>query len=142
MFSLPSPAWVGASTNTGSAALTVSVADPSALTASDYSLRYDGANWTVTRLSDSTVQTFAALPQTVDGVTFAVASGTAAAGDSFLVQPTRYAARDVAMLISDPAKVAAAAPISAGATAANTGSGTITPGAVNAAYLSSPLASK
>jgi flagellar hook-associated protein 1 FlgK len=141
MFSVPSPTWVGASTNTGSAALAVSVADPSALTASDYSLRYDGANWTVTRLSDASVQTFATLPQTVDGVTFAVSGGAPAAGDSFLVQPTRYAARDVAMLIGDPAKVAAAAPILASATVANAGSGTITPGAVNAAYLSSPLAS-
>jgi flagellar hook-associated protein 1 FlgK len=139
VFSAPAPTWYGAATNTGSAALSVAIAGTSALTASDYRLAYDGANWTVTRLADATTQTFATLPQTVDGVTFAVASGAAAAGDSFLVQPTRYAARDLAMLITDPGKIAAAAPIVTATAAANTGSGTITAGAVNAAYLAAPL---
>ena len=141
VFSTPSPAWVANATNTGTAALAVSIANAGALTASDYRVRYDGANWTVTRLSDNTTQSFATLPQTVDGVTFNVASGAAAAGDSFLVQPTRFAARDIAFLITDPAKVAAAAPILASAPGTNTGSGTITPGSVTAAYLASPIAS-
>jgi len=141
VFSTAAPGWAANATNAGSAALGVSIADANALTASDYTLRYDGASWSVTRHSDNTTQTFATLPQTVDGVSFAVASGTVAAGDSFLVQPTRYAARDIAMLIVDPAKVAAATPILASASGTNTGSATVTPGSVSAAYLASPLAS-
>ncbi len=140
VFSTPVPVASAATTNTGSATLSAAIADAGALTASDYELRYDGAQWTLTRLADDTTQTFATLPQTVDGVTFAVASGSAAAGDSFLVQPTRYAARDLALLISDPAKVAAAAPIRTAAGSANSGSGSISAGSVTAAYLAAPLA--
>lgn len=138
-FSVPQPAWSGASTNTGNAVLAPAIANPGALAVSDYALRFDGANWTVTRLSDNTMQTFATLPQTVDGVTFAVASGAPAAGDSYLIQPTRYAARDLVALITDPAKLAAAAPVRTALGASNTGSGTISSGAVDAAYLASPL---
>lgn len=138
-FSVPTPSWVANATNTGTAALGVSIADAGALTASDYRVRYDGANWTITRLADDTTQTFATLPQTVDGVSFDVASGSAAAGDSFLVQPTRFAARDIAVLVTDPAKVAAAAPILASVAGSNTGSGAITQGIVDAAYLATPL---
>jgi flagellar hook-associated protein 1 FlgK len=127
-------------TNSGNAALAVSIANAGALAASDYELRYDGSNWTVTRLSDAAVQTFAALPQTVDGVTFGIASGSAAAGDSFLVQPTRFAARDVSVSITDTAKIAAAAPIRTATGIANTGTGTISAGSVNAAF-TPPLAS-
>lgn len=139
VFNVPSPAWSSTSTNTGNAALAPAIANAGALTASDYVLRYDGASWTVTRLSDNTTQAFATLPQTVDGVTFAVASGAPAAGDSYLIQPTRYASRDLAMLFADPAKLAAAAPIRTAPGMSNTGSGAISSGSVSAAYLASPL---
>ena len=138
IFSVPVPTWVSTSTNTGSAVLAPTITNPGALAASDYALRFDGSNWTVTRLSDNTTQTFATLPQTVDGVTFAVSSGAAAAGDSFLVQPTRYAARDIAVVIADPAKLAAAAPIRTSLGTSNTGSGAISSGSVMQAYLASP----
>src|SRR5688500_119622 len=139
VFSVPLPSWVSSSTNTGNAVLAPTIANPGALAASDYALRFDGSNWTVTRLSDNTMQTFATFPQTVDGVTFAVASGAAAAGDSFLVQPTRYAARDIAVVIADPARLAAAAPIRTSLGTSNTGSGAISSGSVTQAYLASPL---
>ena len=140
VFSVPAPTWSSNANNTGSAVIAPTVADASALTASDYELRFTGGNWTVTRLSDNTAQTFASLPQTVDGVTFAVSGGAPAAGDSFLVQPTRYAARDLAMLLSDPARIAAAAPVRTSLGATNTGNATISGGAVSTAYLASPLA--
>lgn len=140
-FSVPAPATTAATTNTGSATLSASVTSAAALTTSDYEVRFDGSNWTVKRLADGTSQSFATLPQTVDGVAIAVASGSAAAGDAFLVQPTRYAARDLATLVSDPAKIAAAAPIRTAAGALNTGTGTISAGSVTPAWLASPLAS-
>ncbi len=139
VFSVPAPTWSSNANNTGSAVLAPTVVSASALAASDYELRFTGGNWTVTRLSDNTTQTFATLPQTVDGVTFAVSGGAAAAGDSFLVQPTRYTARDLTMLIGDPARIAAAAPIRTSLGTTNTGNATISGGSVTAAYLASPL---
>ena len=107
-FTVPSPV-VGANTgNTGTAAIGASISNANALTTSDYTLRYDGANYTLTRLSDNTVTTFATFPQTVDGVDLNLASGAAAAGDSFLIRPTVNGASGLGVAITDPAKFAAA----------------------------------
>ena len=139
-FNVPTPFVQPDTGNSGTAVLSASIVSTSALTASDYRVDYDGSNYTLTRLSDNSVQTFASLPQTVDGVTIGVASGALAAGDSFLVQPTRYAARDIGLAISDPAKIAAAAPIRTSATVANAGTGTISSGSIASAYWLTPLA--
>lgn len=95
--------------NTGSGAIAASISNVNALTTSDYSLLYDGANYTLIRLSDNTATTFAGFPQTVDGVTLNLASGTPAAGDSFLIRPTAHGASSFAVAISDPRQLAAAA---------------------------------
>jgi flagellar hook-associated protein 1 FlgK len=130
-FVAPAVGVISKSSNTGNAVIGASVASASALTTSDYRLTYTGANYTLTRLSDNTITTYATLPQTVDGVTIALASGAAASGDSFLIQPTRNAARDIAMNLTDPAAIAAAAPIRTLAAGANTGGATISAGTVN-----------
>jgi len=96
------------SNNTGSATLTASISNVNALTTSDYRLQFDGTNYTVTRLSDNTPTTFAAFPQTIDGVTLNLTAG-AAAGDSFLIRPTVNGASGFGVAITDPAKIAAAA---------------------------------
>jgi flagellar hook-associated protein 1 FlgK len=131
LFALGAPQVLPSSANTGAATVSAAVASYSALTTSDYRVRYDGANYTITRLSDGVAQTFAALPQTVDGVTFSIA-GVPAANDSFLVQPTRTGARDFAVLVNDTNRVAAAAPIRTASSANNRGSATISAGTVNA----------
>jgi flagellar hook-associated protein 1 FlgK len=81
------------------------------LTNSDYELVYDGGNlWTLTRLSDgySFPQFNDTLPiPTMDGFDLSFA-GAAVAGDSFLVQPTRLAARGMEFLINNPNELAAA----------------------------------
>lgn len=130
-FAEPQPAVIARGSNTGSAVIGAALADPSALTTSSYRLSYDGANYRLTRLSDNVSTTYATLPQTVDGITFSLASGTAAAGDAFLIEPTRYAARDIGMALTDTAKVAAAAPIRSAAALGNTGSAAISAGSVN-----------
>jgi flagellar hook-associated protein 1 FlgK len=111
--------------NTGNASVTASITNYGALTTSDYKLAFDGTNYTVTKLSDKTQQTFAGLPQTVDGVTIDIPSGAMAAGDSFLIQPTRAGASAFSSLVTDPARVAAALPMRASVANANTGSGTM-----------------
>ena len=130
-FAAPAPVVIGKSTNAGTATVTASVSNVSALTTSDYRLTYTGANYTVTRLSDNTTTTYAVLPQTVDGVTITLAAGVAAASDSFLIQPTRDAASNMAMSLADPGQIAAAAPMRTNAALANIGSGAISAGAVN-----------
>lgn len=132
--------------NTGTASVTAAITNVSALTTSDYQLRFDGASYTMTRLSDNVVTHLGAtlLPApTVDGVTVNLASGVMAAGDGFLIRPTANAARDIALLTTDPAKLAAAAPMRTSAALANIGSAKISAGSVNAppldAALQSPL---
>ena len=133
LFTLASPVVTANSNNTGSATVTASISDAGALTTSDYSLQFDGTNYSLTRLSANTTTTFApaALPKTVDGVTLNVSTAPAA-GDSFLIRPTVNGASGIGLAFSDPALLAAASPIRTAAAAANTGSATISGGSVNA----------
>jgi len=120
--------------NGGTAAIGVAVASAANLTTSDYRLTANGGgNYTLVRLSDSTtVFSATALPQTVDGLTISLASGAANAGDSFLIQPTRAAAHDIAVALTDARSIAAAAPIRTAASNGNSGTGAIGAGSVNA----------
>ena len=108
-FRIPLVAVLGAPENTGTAVIAAERGEIGALSASDYRLRLNAGTWTLTRLSDNTRTSFTGLPHTVDGITLRLASGAAAGGDAFLIQPTRNGARDIAVLISDPARIAAAA---------------------------------
>ena len=127
--------------SSSAATLTASVSNVNALTTSDYRLDFDGTNYTLTRLSDNSVISsvlFAAFPQTIasEGLTLTLTAG-AVAGDSFLIQPTRTAARDISVAVTDPMRVALAAPIrTAEATNAsglptNLGAGKISAGSVS-----------
>lgn len=114
------------------------IADPSALTQSDYSVSYDGSNYTITRLSDKKPFPVTPFPQTgpqvVDGVAFTV-TGSASAGDSFLVRPTINGASDFSMVVNERNSIAAAAPISTSVPLSNKGTATISEGNIDAAYL-------
>ena len=119
-------------------AVGATISDPTKLTTSDYKLAFDGSNFTVTRLSDNqktVINPFPqTVPQTIDGIDFSV-SGSAATGDSFLVQPTINGASHLTLAITDPAKIASAAPISTGAPLTNTGTAKIGEGSVDSNYL-------
>jgi flagellar hook-associated protein 1 FlgK len=130
-FNVPAPQVHGSSINTGSGNLAATVSDYSALTNSDYQVAYDGSNYVVTRLSDNVQTTYASLPQTLDGLTLSLASGVPATGDRFLVQPTRGGAANFSVAISNPAQIAAGAPIRTGAASANRGDGMVSAGTVD-----------
>ena len=121
--------------NAGSGAVTATIVAGSIgnLSTSDYRLTYNGgANYTLTRLSDNVVLVNAApLPASVDGFSIAI-GGAAVAGDSFLIQPTRNGAGSLALAVTDPRSVAAAAPIRTAAALGNTGTASVSPGTVNA----------
>ena len=116
--------------NAGAGAPSVTIADVSKLTTSDYQLKFNGGtSYTLLRLSDNTTTNYASMPQTVDGMTITASALTA--GDSFLIRPTANGARDIALATNDTAKIAAAAPMRT-AVGVKTGTGTISSGTVNA----------
>jgi flagellar hook-associated protein 1 FlgK len=122
MFTLPAPQVSPASGNTGSATINATIADVGSLLASDYTLRYDGSAWSV-RTSGGTPVTAtgsgtATDPLTFDGLQLVVA-GSAAAGDSFRIQPTRDAAGGLQLALTDPNQLALAAPVKAVAASGN-----------------------
>ena len=113
------------------------------LTSSDYRLAYDGANYSVLRLSDGESWSNAdldALSETVgnsEGFTFSLASGTMAAGDSFVIKPVGDAAQNLAVnksLAADVRLIAAAMPVMASAASGNSGTGKISNGSSNFGY--------
>jgi flagellar hook-associated protein 1 FlgK len=108
-FNVAAPVVGSNSANTGNAVIAASIDNANALTISDYRLQYDGANYTLTRLSDNTTTTFATFPQIVDGVELNLTSGAPAAGDSFLIRPTVNGASGFGVALTDPAGFAAAA---------------------------------
>ena len=137
-FSPSSPGVISNSKNGLGSSLTAEFSDISQLTISDYRVSVTSpSTFVVTRLSDNTVVS-ADLAGTYDGVKLTL--GSAAAGDSFLLQPTRTGARDMAVTLTDPARVAAASPIVTGNKAGNQGSAAINAGGIDASYWAAPLA--
>jgi flagellar hook-associated protein 1 FlgK len=122
--------------NTGSGTVTATVGDANAITTSNYILKYDGTNWNLSDASSGasvamTGNGSIATPFTADGLSIVVGAG-AAAGDSYQIQPTRGAVSGMQVLLTDPAQLAAAAPLLTSAAAGNTGSGSIDAGSVPA----------
>lgn len=109
----------------------VTIANIAGLTTSDYHLKFDGAKYTLLRLSDNVTTSYATLPQTVNGMTIN-APVPVAAGDSFMIRPTANAARDIALVTNDAARIAAAAPMRTAAALTNSGTANISSGTVNA----------
>ena len=116
--------------NTGSASPTATIADVTALTSSDYEIVFDGANYTLTRLDDGFSAVSATGTFTQDGVQFAVGAG-AAAGDRFIVRPTRLGAQQIDVLINRTNDIAASAPVRTSVQVSNLGDGSISPPQVN-----------
>lgn len=148
-FSQASPSVVANANNKGSLTLVPSFSDTGQLDTSDYHLSVEAdSSLTLTRLSDKqTIALPIGFPSstsnsvTFDGLTLTFAGGSAMAGDSFLIQPTRAGATGFDVLISDPSKLAAAGPIITGTATNNRGTGAISSASVDANYLKTPLAS-
>jgi flagellar hook-associated protein 1 FlgK len=142
LFSVGSPRVLDASNNAGNATLSLSVTDSSQVQASDYSVAFDGTNYTVTRLLDK--QPVAGSPFTAaqlttgvsfDGVSLQLSAGTAQAGDRFMLEPVATASQNMRTVLSNPKGLAAAAPFVASMGTANTGTASVASlTAVNPAY--------
>ncbi|HKX43626.1 MAG TPA: flagellar hook-associated protein FlgK, partial [Burkholderiaceae bacterium] len=132
LFSVSSPRVLDASSNAGTATLSLTVSDSSQVQASDYAVQFDGTNYTITRNSDQ--QAVAGSPFTAaqlssgvgfDGVTLQLTGGTAQSGDRFVLQPVATAAQNMQSVLSNPNGLAAAAPFVASMGASNTGTATV-----------------
>lgn len=152
-FTLTQPTVLASSSNkTGSPVVSVSYTAPAFngnfytdLTGSDYRLDYSGSALTLTRLSDKAQWSgaditalnakLAADPQ---GFTLDPANFTgAAAGTTYLIEPTRNAIGGLALnsaVVADNRLIAAAAPMRTEATGTNTGKATISAGSVSTGY--------
>jgi flagellar hook-associated protein 1 FlgK len=94
--------------NTGSAAVSANFVDSGKITISDYAIKFDGANYEVSRLSDGvSVGSSIGADLNVDGLNISF-SGTAAAGDQWILSPTRDAAENFRQLVQRPNELAAA----------------------------------
>ena len=109
--------------NTGSASVSATITDATALTGDDYNLRFDGSQWVLTNLTNNSSQSGTG-PFSVGGLTIG-AAGIPASGDSFLIQPTRLAVGQFAVALSRPEDFAAASPLRAQQVLSNQGSADI-----------------
>lgn len=127
-FTLPAPRIDAHSGNASSATITASIGDLGALKGNDLVLRFDAGSWGATRSGSGepvavTGTGTAANPLKVDGVEL-VLSGAPANGDRFSLRPTAGVAGGLKMALTDPAGIAAAAPLEVSADSGNLGNAT------------------
>jgi len=120
--------------NTGTATLTATRTNIGALTSNDYVLLNTGSGYTLRNKETGAAVAFTgtgtvADPLVFDGLSVVVGAGSNS-GDQYVIHPTRDAISGLGVAITDPSRVAAAAPIRAAAATTNSGTGAITPGEV------------
>ncbi len=93
MFGFAQPRVTENSGNVGDAEFSAAITDGTVLAASDYQITFNGSAYLVKRLSDDTETTVSSWPATIDGLTLDLTSGTAQAGDRFLVRAASEYAR-------------------------------------------------
>lgn len=116
--------------------MTLELVDSSQLTASDYSLEVNDNDplFRITRETDGAVVYSGTLPTSLpqsvefDGLRLTFVQGSFQSSDTYLIQPTRKAASDIAVEIQRPDQLAFASPVLTEADGGNTGNGAITAG--------------
>lgn len=147
VFSLGTATVISNDNNKSAAVATATIDNAGSLTTSDYTLKFDGTNYTLLRKSDNKVvgqqpAGTATFPLSMSGDGFTVNVNVAMqANDSFEIQPTRNAASGFGSLITDPAKIAAASPARADASTQNTGTvkASLTNVAANFSLMTNPV---
>ena len=120
-FNLPDTRALPSLENAGTAEISLQVEDLSQLDSKEYRLNYDGAQWQLFDFEDSSLTTIS-FPYPLDGLDLSL-SGSAVAGDRFLISPYRSASASVSLAISDPSKIAAAGALMEDIGTTNTGTG-------------------
>lgn len=118
--------------------LKVTIDDVSALTTSDYQLKFEGlgTQYSITRESDGKLMAEGSLGNklplsiSMDGFTVTLESGSFQSGDKFTILPTKSGVSEIKTLITRPEEFAFASPIRTEAGAGNSGGAYIVPGDV------------
>ena len=126
LFGSIEPTIYSATGNTSNAVLSGAITDTQALQASEYEIRFDGANYIATRSSDGTTIT-GSMPLTIDGIELSLADPAEApnAGDAFVLSATGRAAGSMESLLGDPDKLALAGQLVTSSDIGNLGDTTI-----------------
>lgn len=118
------------SDNAGNSALSVTIDDVSALKAVNYNMYFDGTNINI--IDHSTKEVIGVYPEPTapgtltlasEGFTLNFNSGALAAGDEFLITPTRLYSSEVGVRLSNIDQIAAAYPVRTTLPLSNTGRG-------------------
>ncbi len=133
-FNIGAATAIASTANAGTATATVTRTNVAAITANDYTLERTATGYNLRRQDTGAAVTFTgtgtlADPILADGLSIVVGAGVVT-GDRYTIRPTRDALLGFNVAISDPSRLAAAAPIRASATTANSGTGTVTAGEV------------
>ncbi len=135
LFSIASPTVLYSGNNAGSGTATVAFDDIGQLTGADYLLEYDGASYSMTRADTNEV-----IPMTGSGTPadpFVAAGmsievgGVPAAGDALMIRSGRDIATSIENVMSDPQRLALAAPTRSLASTANLGNARISTATVD-----------
>ena len=131
LFGSIEPTIYSATGNTSNAVLSGAITDTQALQASEYEIRFDGANYIATRSSDGTTTT-GSMPLTIDGIELSLADPAEApnAGDAFVLSATGRAAGSMESLLGDPDKLALAGQLVTSSDIGNLGDTTISPATI------------
>jgi flagellar hook-associated protein 1 len=134
LFTVGNPIVYANTKNTGGATLGVTLTNAAQPPASDYSLSYDGTNYTLTdRETGRVVGQSTSLASPIGGMQFTL-SGAMNPGDSFTVDPTRGALNGFGLTTTDGSAIAASSPVLVSKGTANTGNATVTQYSVSAGY--------
>jgi flagellar hook-associated protein 1 FlgK len=122
-FDVPVPVVLTSAANSGSANVNASIADPTALAAHEYELRYDGAAWSLRDAATGQAVSMTgagtvASPFLFEGVSVTV-TGSAAVGDRFVVRPVTGAAGAFSVALADANAIATASPVRSSRSLAN-----------------------
>ena len=112
--------------NNGNASIGVSVQDIGELTDSDYRLTFHGlGSFSLLNFTTEETTHYSALPIEIEGTVINHDAGALSPGDSFLISPTRFAARHFEVSLSSTQALAAASPVRSSIAMTNSGSGNI-----------------
>lgn len=122
-FAAVTPISAASANNSGSAPVTVSIADPAGVEARDYVLRYNGSAWELSDISNGAPVSLSGTgtagdPFLAGGLAIVVGAG-AASGDRYRVSAVSGATSDIAVVLQDPRAIAAAGPLTTGVALTN-----------------------
>jgi flagellar hook-associated protein 1 FlgK len=121
LFETGEPAVNASTLNAGTAVFQAVVTDATQVSTSDYELNFDGTNWSSTRLTDGQVLPIAGFPATIDGLQLDITSGSASAGDRFLVRSASEFTNGFSMVLPSASRLATGMAVTPQRGTANTG---------------------